>query len=312
MKKKLFTIFISFFLLSDIYAKIHLEKENEGIHCFIETFPNVLFLQEPKKKEHFKGLVLKSNCPERDLNTFWHIAWKVDGKISSHHLNRLIREEGHKVRFELRPNNIKIFHLDKIVLQRIIRRKDFKVKKIGSFGSIRAIGLRDFSDLKFECHACHTTGLKNLNINYIAPESDYQKNIWVTLKLSQLKKVAVASSDIHPFSEINLQDVVEIMPVDLEVNNFYIQSVSDLKYFKVNKYVARNTPLKHSDLIPKILVGVGKSTHAIVVSGRLKLKMKAIAKENGKYGEFIALYNPDSKKQIRGRVIDFNKVQVDI
>ena len=56
----------------------------------------------------------------------------------------------------------------------------------------------------------------------------------------------------------------------------------------------------------------GKVTRVVVKQNGLNLRVNAVAKQSGKYGEFINLYNPMSKKQIRGQVIGINEVRVDI
>ena len=122
----------------------------------------------------------------------------------------------------------------------------------------------------------------------------------------------VAAEDLQPFSTKSLKDRVELVSLAVEDSAQYIQSSSELNFFKLNRYIEKGEPLKRSDLSAKNLVRTGKLTQVIVEQDGLKVKLDAIARQTGKYGDFVNLYNPESKKQIRGEVIDYNKVRVEI
>ena len=72
--------------------------------------------------------------------------------------------------------------------------------------------------------------------------------------------------------------------------------------------------LRSSTLIclPLNLVESGRLAQVEMKGNGLRLKTRAIARQAGKHGEFITLYNPQSKQQIRGQVVDFNRVEVEI
>ena len=280
--------------------------------CRLQTFSKILFFQRPTKIEHVQDLVKDSNCLKESLWTVFDTIQSIDGKISSKHLNRLIKENDGVIKVDLIPKSVDILHLDNIIATKVFLEKKLNIEKVKVIDPIYAIGLKKLSEVQFECHACNTVGPKNLNITYTRPLSNYRRNIWATIKISKLQKVVVAASDIWPFSGRDLKEDVELLPFNIEDSKQYIRSISDLSYFKVNKYIKKGTPLEHSDLVARKLVRAGKLTQVVVEQDGFKLQIDAIAKQSGKYGDFVHLYNPDSKKKIRGQVIDFNKVRVDI
>ena len=297
-----------FFLYIIIFTLSVSAKET----CSIEMSPQILFFKKPTAIKDIQNLVKGSSCSEEKLWTFIKMIQGIDGKVSSKHINRLLKEEGTKTEIQLRPNNIEILHLKNIVVNKVTLSEGLNILEVKVIDPVYAIGVNRLSEVKFECYACKTTGFKNLSIIFTNPVSGYRRNIWATIKISELKQVVVTTLDIFPFSRKALKDHVKLVELNLENSAQYIQSLSDLNFFKVNKYIKKDTLLKYSDLIAKDLVKTGKPTQVIMEQGGLKLQVEAIARQSGKYGEWVNLYNTSSKKQIRGQVIDFNKVRIDI
>ena len=300
---------MKFFFIYIIISTLSLSAKET---CSLKTSPQIVFFKKPDAIKQIQSLVKGSNCSKEKLWTFIKMIQKIDGKISSRHLNRLLKEEGSKAEIQLSPNNIEILHLKNIVANKVILGEGLNILEVKVIDPVYVIGVNRLSEVKFECYSCKTTGIKNLSIIFSNPISGYRRNIWATVKISKFKKVVVTTLDIRPFSKKVLKDHLKLIPVNLEESGQYIESLSDLEFFKVNKYVKKNTPLKYSDLTPKYLVKTGKPTQVIMNQGGLKLQVEAIARESGKYGEWVNLYNPSSKKKIRGQVINFNKVRIDI
>ncbi|MDD2708764.1 MAG: flagellar basal body P-ring formation chaperone FlgA [Verrucomicrobiae bacterium] len=68
--------------------------------------------------------------------------------------------------------------------------------------------------------------------------------------------------------------------------------------------------LIQSNLKPTIVVARGSPISAEIHSGCLKVGMKAVALENGAIGQVVRIQNPISKKELYGKVINENLVQV--
>ena len=257
-------------------------------------------------------MIKNSDCSEKDLNIFLNTIRQVEGRISRDHINRLIQENGHTSKVFVEPNNLEIYHIDNMIRDRFQFRKSLILDSVKVADAVSVIGLEKNSEIQIECHACESSGEKNVSIVYDCPNANYRKNIWARLKIFQLKKVVVASSNIHPSLGDELKNDVELTFLKLNNDDQYIDSLSRINFFRVNKYIKKGSPLKYSDLISKKLVLVGKVTQVIVENQGLRLQVEAIARQSGKYGDFVNLYNPASKKHIRGQVIDFNKVRVNI
>ena len=280
--------------------------------CFIQMSPQILFFKKPSAIKDVQNLVKNSSCSEEKLWKFIRMIQGIDGKISSRHINRLFKEEGADTEIQIRPNNIEVLHLKNIVVNKVILSEGLNILEVRVIDPVYAIGVNRLSEVKLECYACKTTGFKNLSIIFTNPVTGYRRNVWATIKISEFKKVVVITKDILPFSRKVLKDHVKLVQRNLEDSAQYVQSLSDLGFFKVNKYIKKDALLKYSDLTAKDLVKTGKPTQVVMRQGGLKLQVEAIARQSGKYGEWVNLYNARSKKEIRGQVIDFNKVRIDI
>ena len=280
--------------------------------CHIQVPPKILFLKKAIKIEQIQEIIISSNCSRGNLQVFLNTVQNIEGKISSLHFNRLMQEEQRDVRVDFRPDNIEIFHLETVIKNKFSLKRELNIESVEVVNPIYVIAIKSLSDIRFQCHACNTAGVKNLSIIYSNSLDDYNKNIWSIIKISQLHKIIVATSDIRAFSKDSIRDHVEMVERSLDGSERYLKSLLDLKYFTANKYIKRGTPIKYSDIIPKKLVKAGQIADVIIVKGGLRLQSKGVSKESGKYRDFINLYNPETKKEIRGQVIGFNKVRVEI
>jgi flagella basal body P-ring formation protein FlgA len=116
----------------------------------------------------------------------------------------------------------------------------------------------------------------------------------------------------HPaFSQITetslKEEYIESIPhTDLVTN------LETLKFFKINKPLNTGDFLRQSDLNALSLVKAGVKTEVIIENELLKLKTSGISRSNGILGEFVEVYHPEKKKKYYGKVIDINKVHVDL
>ena len=282
--------------------------------CHLTVAPKILFLKKAKKLSQVSEIVKKSSfCNKGEIAMALDVLWRLDGKITSEHFNRLVREEGWKKAIQLEPKVIEIFHLDNLVRDRVSLKGNLRLDRVSVIGAVYAIAIDGLSDLELQCHGCHSTGSKNLSIVYSGPfHQGYQKNVWATIKILEMKRVVIVNEDIGPFVRDGIQNYVKLISRVLEKSHRYLNTVTNLEYFNVNKHIKKGTLLKRSDLTPRKIVKAGKPTKVIINQGGLKIQAEAIARQSGRYGEFVNLYNPKSRKKIRAKVIGFNKVKVDL
>ena len=85
-----------------------------------------------------------------------------------------------------------------------------------------------------------------------------------------------------------------------------------LKFYKLNKPLRPGELLRQSDLNPINLVKAGSKTEVIIENELIKLKTYGISRNNGGVGEFVEVFHPQKNKKYQGKVIDLNKVLVEL
>jgi len=70
--------------------------------------------------------------------------------------------------------------------------------------------------------------------------------------------------------------------------------------------------LRQSDLNALSLVRAGVKTEVIIENELVKLKTSGISRSNGSLGEFVEVFHPQKNKKYLGKVIDINKVLVEL
>ncbi len=78
----------------------------------------------------------------------------------------------------------------------------------------------------------------------------------------------------------------------------------------LERSILRGEPLLHSNIKNAIAVTRGSSIDACVRTGALLVSMKGLALENGSVGQTIRLQNPTSGKELYGKVIHENTVEI--
>jgi flagella basal body P-ring formation protein FlgA len=119
------------------------------------------------------------------------------------------------------------------------------------------------------------------------------------------------TAHLPAFSEIPVsslkQELIEAIPhTDLFSNP------EKLKFFKLNKPIRSGEILRQSDLSALSIVKAGMKTEVIIENTLVKLKTTGICRSNGALGDYVEVFHPQKNKKYLGKVIDINKVLVEL
>lgn len=122
-----------------------------------------------------------------------------------------------------------------------------------------------------------------------------------------------AKRDLDPFiSDLDKNDfeyVVDFIP--LTQKSLYTD-YEQVRFFKPAKKILKGAPLYNHELTKKVIIHAGSPITAQILSGSIKLEITARSQTRGKIGDIINIINPKSKKRIQAKVIDTNKVLVQL
>lgn len=281
-------------------------------NCDLQLFSQITFVKQFSKVDHLNNAIKESNCQPKTIWSVFQTLRKIEGKISSSHLKRILKEDGQRNNVNISPREINLRNISSHLNRYFVENKQLSVKNINVVDSVYTIGSETNTYYEFSCHACNSTGQKNASFVYTNPINGLEKKVWVQFDLLKSDKYVIAEESLRPYSNKDFAGRVTLKGMELDKPELYLKTIDDLKYYKPNKIIKKGMPIKYSDLTPRKLVSTGKLTQVRVRKGGLIINSQAIAKQSGKHGETISLYNPQSKKQLRGKVVDFNTVVVEL
>ena len=126
--------------------------------------------------------------------------------------------------------------------------------------------------------------------------------IWRPVYVPKVRLKRGASLDTSDFDTVpvnTLRYYNKLVPVD-----------TDLGAYELTQSISPAKPLSWTDLRVRPVVRKGEVVEVSAEKGMLRITMKALAMENGADGEFIAVRNLQSRKDIQAQVIGENKVKV--
>ena len=283
----------------------------ESKSCSITTFDKVYYLPT-KNKSKARRVIKKTDCPEFLVGKFTKQIFNSSGTLSQRILNSNedIAKSGYKI--NLFPKRVIVTNLkDKL-------KRHFELGNKWSFGKLKmlnkniVIGLNKDDTIDLNCEFCHTTGEKNISFTVYNAIKNYSKTHWVSATVYISTAVLVPKRAISPSEP-------QLVPSDFELKNLnvirpekYFTNKEKLVFYKLNKAIVSGKGLMFTDLSPVNLVSAGVPTKIILRNKTLSLESQGIPSQSGKFGEIIKLRNPKTKRVISGKVIDFNKVLVDL
>lgn len=249
-----------------------------------------------------------TGCSEHTLKDVNETLRSVDGKITSFQLAGLLKSKNHEVLFQ--PNLVNVQHFKTLVREQLMLPSGIQLHSSQALNSQDFITLNHGETVEVECAGCQFGKKQPVNVN-ISGIDGTKKSVVVTADFKKMVK-AYRVTSFHPaFAEVSTaslkEEYVEVIPhTDLVTN------LDTLKFFKLNKPVRSGELLKQSDLNALSLVKAGVKTEVIIENELVKLKTSGISRSNGSLGEYVEVFHPQKNKKYLGKVIDINKVLVEL
>jgi flagella basal body P-ring formation protein FlgA len=278
--------------------------------CQISVYPKIYTIRE-NTGLLAKEIVKKSDCESSTTREFVKFLTTTQGVVSSKQLTRMFKSMANK-NVVLTPKKISINKLEDFLTERIAFSKNWFVKEINSSKKNAAIVLNEGENLHIDCPTCNFPGSKSIRVitqNPIKNTNHFQMlNAKVLIKAIALVPRGVIQVDNHSLSSkmFKEQEVYVDNPAHIFTNK------KALVFYKVNKPLNGDKPLLLNDLVSVSIVKAGTPTSILLNHDGISLKSTAIPLRNGKFGDVIQLRSSRSKKIIVGKVIDYNKVAIEL
>ncbi len=300
--KKPYMSFFLFILTSNIYAN----------KCYIKSFNKIIRFDNNISKEFIKSQIIKdTNCTNKIINKFINIIMNSEGTINNHNISRIFNLKNSDNVY-ISPHKIKV-KLAKSFLQEHFsdKTKDKKIWKDIKITTNEKIILLNKNDIiNLECKTCDFLGTHNIKINIYNPIVNKAKTIWIIGKVVIKKEVLASKTYINISNDMLNKNNFYKKYIETDSPEDYFYNKEKLKYYKANKSILKNHPLKTSDISPINLVSPGRVIKTILRNKSLFISNNSISLDYGKLGETIKIKNND--KVIYGKIIDYNTVIVNL
>ncbi len=249
-----------------------------------------------------------TRCSPEDLKNVEDTLLGIEGKVTNNQLAELLKQKGSKVL--VYPPLIKIQHLISLVREEVKLPTGTTLEGIEVSAEDDFISLSQDDTYQIECQGCSFQSKQPMTLLVQNSMGQPRKTTFVASFKKLIKAYRVTS--FHPaFAPIEVshlkEELVEAIPyTDL------IDDLSSLRFFKTNKPIRPGDLLRSADLRGENLVRAGTRTEVLIENKMLKLKTFGLSRNNGSWGQLVEVFHPERNKKYLGKVIDINKVLVEL
>lgn len=251
---------------------------------------------------------VQTGCNEETLSEISNTLTSVEGKISSFQLVEILKNKNRDV--AIQPNLIQVQHLKHLVREQLLLPPGVQLRSSEAINSSNFLALSPGDKVEVECVGCLYGSQQPMNLRIFGFDGS-EKTLVVRGEFKKMIRAYRLLGSQTAFSEIKpsflKEEYVESIPhTDLVTN------LDTLKFFKLNKPLRAGELLKHSDLNALNLVKAGLKTEVLIENELVKLKTSGISRSNGTLGQFVEVYSPEKNKKFQGKVVDINKVLIEL
>ena len=273
--------------------------------CHIKSSSRIVIVDS--KKISFNDIASAENCSNNTKIRFLELISSASGTLRSDMVKNDFRE---KVR--ITPRTIQINTMADILGNRFETYDKWIWTNIKFVSGKSAIRLSRNEKVEFNCDFCKSLGEKSINMIVVDPIKSSNHTEWFNASLKVEAVALVSNVDLQVGQEeLTPSAFVKKKVLTTKPENFFTNS-NKLVFYKLTRPLQKGDSLKFNYLTPANLVRQGRAATIVLNNSSMSLSGKAMPLANGKIGELIQLRNPKSKKVMIGKVIDFNKVVIEL
>ncbi len=272
--------------------------------CEVEVYSQIIKINKTQGLLD-KNIFKNQNCDEAILSHLLTLLNEKDGSITASDLeNKLGKENIHIV-----PRKIQINLLSDLFKEHIAPNSSLVFVENQSMNGIKYIALNEGDKFQATCASCTTLGGKSVKLEIQNSKNEF-RTLWFNTKIFTVAKVLKAKRNIS-FQEksLKVEDFVLDEIVTMTPDNL-LSSFENIQFYKSNKSILAGNVVTNMDLQPINLVSFGTPVQIELKNQNINLSKIAIPSRSAFFGETIEVKL--NSKSIYGKVIDFNKVVIEL
>jgi len=283
----------------------------ESQTCGVQLFSKVYRL-ENNQSLNSSDIIQASDCDSMVLNKISQLVSGSNGTISADFLKREVAKDFNNINLEISPRKTALLDLNTTMREQLTGGTNLYFLDTKSLNGLRTVGLVEGEQLKVNCESCSTFGEKNLKLDITNPIANSTRTLWFSSKIMAKVKVFKARRNIS-FQQKHLEadDFYADEIYSLSPDNV-VTSLENIHFYKSNKTIIQGAVVSNMDLQAVNLVNFGTPVSLTLKNANINLSRKAIPNRSALFGETIELKNPSNNKVITGKVVDYNKVVIEL
>jgi len=256
-----------------------------------------------------KAIYQAKNCDVSALDTLHQIVTGLEGRVASFQLKEMMNARGHEV--EVQPQSIFIQQFRSLIRDQLTLPTGVQVKATSPINMPGILALPAGDKVEISCSTCLYGTQQPLSVSILGFDGSRQ-SLYATADFKKLVKAYRLTSALPSFSSINANEVLKEEYIESIPHTDLITNTEVLAFYKTNKPLKAGEILKTSDLNAVNLVKAGLKTEVVLENQMIRIKTQGISRSNGTIGELVEVYHPQKNKKYQGRVVDINKVLVEL
>ena len=249
------------------------------------------------------------NCEDNAKNELAKLINGFEGRVASFQIQEMMSSKGHQVLIS--PQSIQVQQVSSIIREQLILPQGIQIKSAHLENLKNYLTLNPGDQVEVSCHSCLFGARQPLNL-VIKGFDGVNHSHLITADFVKMVKALKLTTPVSAFSSFSSGDAVEEVYVEAIPHTDYILNKDSLRFYKTNKPLKAGEILKTSDLTAMNLVRAGLKTDVILENKMIRIKTQGISRQNGAIGEFVEVFQPQKNKKYQGKVIDNNKILVEL
>lgn len=279
--------------------------------CAIKLFSKVYRL-DANQSLNSNDIVQSTNCENVVLVKISQIISNSSGTVGADFLKRELLKDFPNDKIEISPRKLSLLELNTTLREQLTQGSNLYFVDSKSLNGIKTLGIEEGEQIKTSCESCNSFGEKNIKIDIANPINNSNKTFWFSSKIMAKINVFKAKRNLS-FQQGHL-DSNDFYPDVIFTSNpdNVLTSISNISFYKANRTILQGAVVSNLDLQAVNLVSFGTPVNVILKNNNINLQRTAMPVRSALFGEVIELRNPNNNKIIAGKVVDYNKVVIEL
>ena len=256
------------------------------------------------------NIIQTRDCTENVGIDAYQIIRDVEGRITASQLTEMLAQKGHAIA-HLEPQTLQVMQLRSLIRDQLQLPTGVQVRSTRGVNVPGIVALAPGDRMEVHCANCLYGAHQPLNI-VINGFDGVNRTFNATADFRKMVRAYRSTVDINSFSSLDTNSGLKEEYVESIPHTDLVTDLEVLKFYKSNKPIKAGSLIKFSDLNAINLVKAGLKTDVIIENSLVRIKTQGISRNNGSLGDLVEVFHPQKNKKYQGKVVDINKVLVEL